>query len=53
MKKIEITCDFCEKNIDSNLSYGILKLPLIPELNFCGYSCFHDWMKNECNKIKD
>jgi hypothetical protein len=53
MKKIEITCDFCEKYIDDKMHYATLLVPLYPELNFCGYSCFHDWMKRMCNNIKD
>jgi hypothetical protein len=44
MKMIEVTCDYCEKTISKGIVYGSLTLPLLPEVNFCGSGCFHDWV---------
>ena len=47
MKKLEIICDSCEKYIDLYVIYGILQLPGFPEMNFCGISCFDDFIKEK------
>ena len=46
MKKIKITCDGCKQEIDIKCLYGLLKLPMLEELNFCGIGCFDDWIKH-------
>ena len=50
MKKIEIICDACDKKIGPDIVYGSLKLFLFPEINFCGISCFDDWVKKIYSK---
>ncbi len=46
MKKIEINCDYCDKKIQENVLYGSLIMPGFNEHNFCGISCFDDWVMN-------
>jgi hypothetical protein len=34
------------KEIPNEILYGTLKLPLLPENNFCGVCCFDDYIRN-------
>jgi hypothetical protein len=52
MKKIEITCDACEKEIDPRIMHGVLIIFGFPEINFCGIGCFDDWVKKKYLKVK-
>lgn len=45
-KTITIECDYCKKSIPQNVIYGVLQMPAVPEVNFCGYFCFDDWIIN-------
>jgi hypothetical protein len=47
---IKIICDYCEKEIPDGLLYGIVKMPMLPEINFCSLGCFDHWLKNNCLK---
>lgn len=44
MKTVEITCDFCHKEIRDRVLYGTLKMPMLEESHFCGICCFDDWI---------
>ena len=46
MKKIIVNCDSCNAGIGRNVLYASLFLAGLEEMNFCGVTCFDDYMKD-------